>query len=93
MSINKNSYPVLYEAYEHYVNTGERHFRVVPKNPEYIVNVLNTIHTLKNNGYIDNVSDSLNLPEIDGFNLIPPEPMSFDITFEGIWFVEDDRKS
>lgn len=81
MSINKNSYPVLYEAYEHYVSTGEKHFRVVPKTPEYITNVLNTIHIPKDNGYIDNVSDNLKLEESNGFSLSPLESMSFDISF------------
>lgn len=82
-------YPILLEAYEHYTNTTNRHFIVLPKNPEYLLNVLNSVQTLKENGYIDNVSD--NLLNDSPINIYPVESMSFDITSAGIEYVRANR--
>lgn len=86
----KDTYPVLYEAYEHYRKTGDRCFKVLPKNPDYLLNVLNTVPSLQESGYIDNVSD--NLLNDDAISLFPLEDASFDITFAGIRFIEHSRE-
>lgn len=87
----KKSYPVLYEAYVHYQKTGERHFTVIPKNSDYLFNVLRTVPYLQEHGYIDNVSD--NLLDDSAISLIPLEHMSFRITYSGIRFAETNGES
>jgi len=82
----KEEYPTLYEAYCHYYKTGEKHFNVLPKNPDYLLNVINEIPYLLERGFIENVSD--NLLYDSAIYLVPLEDMSFDITFTGIHFME-----
>lgn len=85
MSI-KEEYPALYEAYEHYKKTGDSHFTVLPKNPDYLFTVINSIPDMLERDFITNVSD--NLLDDSSISLIPFERMSFDITFNGIHFIE-----
>lgn len=86
----KEEYPILFEAYEHYRETGDKHFRVLPKNPAYLSRVLNHISDMFQKGFIDNVSD--NLLNASSISLVPLENMSFDITFHGIQFIESRRE-
>lgn len=82
---NKKSYPVFYDAYTHYKKTGETHFDVLPKNPDYLLNALNTIEELLHAGFVTNVSEAV----LDDYpiGLSPIEPMSFDLTLSGIDFI------
>lgn len=82
----KEEYPTLYEAYSHYRKTGEKHFNVLPKNPDYLLNVINEILYLLERDFIENVSDNL-LNDL-AISLVPLEDISFDITFTGIHFME-----
>lgn len=82
-------YPVLLEAYEHFKKTNDEHYKILPKNPNYIVNVLNSVQTLQAGGCITNVSD--NLLNHNSISLVPLETMSFDITSAGIAFVSANR--
>ncbi len=86
----KEDYPILYEAYEHYRKTGNKHFIVVPKNPYYLLVVINSVSDMLKRGFITNVSD--NLLNNDFISLHPLEEMSFDITFSGIRFIESRRE-
>ena len=88
---NKESYPVFYDAYTHYKKTGETHFDVLPKNPSYLLNALNTISELLDAGFVTNVSEAL-LDEYP-IGIVPPEPMSFDITLSGIGFIDSNWES
>lgn len=90
MSINKE-YSILYEAYEHYQKTGDRHFVALPKNPDYLLSVLNKVPYLLERGFVCNVSD--NILNVSSFDIVPLEEMSFDITFNGIQFIEALRES
>lgn len=82
-----NTYPILFEAYEHFKKTNDMHFEILPKNPDYLLNVLNSVQILQNDGYITNVSE--NLLNDNSIYLVPMESMSFDITLAGIEFVRD----
>lgn len=82
-------YQVLEEAYEQYQQSGEREFIVIPKNPEYLIRVLNTVPTLLDEGYITNVTD--NLLNDSSIQIVPTEYMSFTITFDGIEYVRRNR--
>lgn len=86
----KENYPILYEAYEHYRKTGDNHFIVLPKSPDYLLAVINTISDMLESGFVTNVSD--NLLNDASINLVPLEEMSFDITFNGIRFIESRRE-
>lgn len=88
----ENAYSVLYEAYEHYAKTGDKHFRVLPKTLDYYRYVIGAIPTLREEGYICNVSNNLLIERTNSFNLVPVDDMSFDITIDGIMFAEDNRK-
>lgn len=88
----KEMYSILFEAYEQYQKTGNRHFDVFPKNQNYIIHAINTIPYLKDNGYIEQVSDNLLLDTTNVISLVPLEPMSFDITRKGILFAETSRE-
>lgn len=82
-------YPILEEAYEQYQKSYEREFRVIPKNPDYIISVLNTIPTLMEQGFITDVTD--NLLNGSSIQLIPLEYMSFTLTSDGIEYVRSNR--
>lgn len=86
----KEDYPILYEAYEHYRKTGDNHFIVLPKCPDYLLAVINTISDMLERGFVTNVSD--NLFNVASISLVPLEEMSFDITFNGIRFIESRRE-
>lgn len=86
----KEDYPILYEAYEHYRKTGNNHFIVAPKSPDYLLVVINSVSDMLKRGFIINVSD--NLLNNDFISLHPLEEMSFDITFNGIRFIESRRE-
>jgi len=85
MSKNEE-YSILHEAYKHYRKTGDNHFIVLPKNPDYLLTALNSIPNMLERGFITNVSD--NLLNDSSISLVPLEDMSFDITFNGITFIE-----
>ena len=86
----KKDYPILYEAYEHYRKTGDNHFIVLPKSPDYLLAVINTVSDMLERDFITNVSD--NLLNDASISLAPLEEMSFDITFNGIRFIESRRE-
>lgn len=86
----KEEYPILYEAYNRYLKTGDKHFNVFPKSPDYLLKVLNKIPYLIEKDFIENVSD--NLLNASSISLVPLEDMSFDITFNGIRFIESRRE-
>lgn len=86
----KEQYPILYEAYEYYQKTGDKHFNVLPKNPDYLRLVINAVPDMLERRFIENVSD--NLLNCSSINLVPMENMSFDITFDGIQFINSRRK-
>lgn len=86
----KEQYSILYEAYEHYRKTGDNHFIVLPKNPDYLLTVFNSIPDMLERGFITNVS--ANLLDASSISLVPLEDMSFDITFNGIHFIESRRE-
>ena len=86
----KENYPILYEAYEHYRKTGDNHFIVLPKSPDYLLTVINSIPDMLERGFITNASD--NLLDDSSISLVPLEDMSFDITFNGICFIESRRE-
>ena len=75
----KERYPILYEAYEHYRKTGNRHFFITLYDDEYLSNILHISQELKDKGYIENTSDN--------FAITSSELLSFDITLFGINFV------
>lgn len=85
MSI-REEHSILYEAYEYYRKTGDNHFVVLPKNPDYLLTVLNSIPGMLERDFITNVSD--NLLNVSSISLVPLDSMSFDITFNGINFIE-----
>lgn len=82
----KEEYPVLYEAYEYYQKTGDRHFQVLPKKPDYLFDIIRIVPYMLERDFIENISD--NLLNDSSINLVPLEDMSFDITFNGIRFIE-----
>ena len=84
-------YQILEEAYDHYQRSWNEKFTFLPKSPEYLVNVINTVPTLMNNGFITDVSN--NLLECNSISLTPPEYMSFTITSDGIEYVRSGRNS
>lgn len=91
----KEKYHILYKAYEHYQKTGDRHFDITLYNSNYLSSILITFQELKDNGYIENVSNKLLIAEQDSpfipFSVSPSEPLSFDITSRGIRFVSDSK--
>ena len=52
----KEEYPILYEAYNHYLKTGDKHFKVLPKSPDYLLKVLNKVPDMLERDFIENVS-------------------------------------
>lgn len=86
----KEQYPILFEAYEHYRKTGDKHFIVLPKSPDYLLTVINSIPDMLERDFITNVSD--NLLDEAPISLHPLEEMSFNITFNGIRFIESRRE-
>ena len=64
----KGQYSILYEAYEHYRKTGDNHFIVLPKNPDYLLTVLNSIPDMLERGFITNAS--ANLLDANGIHFI-----------------------
>ncbi len=86
----KQEYPILFEAYDYYCKTGNKHFTILPKSPDYLLKVLNTVPYLLERDFIENVSD--NLLNASSISLVPLEDMSFDITFNGIRFIESRRE-
>lgn len=82
----KEEHLILYEAYEHYQKTGDKHFNVLPKNPNYLGLAINTVPNMLEQGFVENVSN--NLLNVSSISLVPLEDMSFDITLLGIRFVE-----
>ena len=47
----KEEYFILYEAYEHYRKTGNNHFTVLPKSPDYLLTVINNISDMLEKGF------------------------------------------
>ena len=84
-------YPILEEAYDQYQRSLNREFTVVPKNPEYLIDVLNTISTLLERGFVADVTD--NLLNNASIELQPLEHMAFTITTTGIEYVRRCRES
>ena len=82
----KEEYSILYDAYNYYRKTGNKHFNVLPTSPDYLLNVLNKVPYLLERAFIENVSD--NLLNASSISLVPLEDMSFDITLNGIHFIE-----
>lgn len=82
-------YPVLEEAYEQYQQSYEREFRVIPRSPDYLTNVLDTIPALLDNGFITDVTD--NLLNDASIQIVPTEYMSFTITSDGIEYIRSNR--
>lgn len=81
--------PILLEAYEHFKSTNDRQYKTIPKNPGYLVNLLNSVETLQADGYISNLSHNLSG---NSTKLNPLEVMSFEITPAGVEYVERNRK-
>lgn len=91
----KEKYRVLYEAYQHYQKTGDTHYDLKLYNPQYLSDILHTFQELKDKGYIANVPEKLLIDEypytMDSFDISPMEPLSFDITPEGINFISSEE--
>lgn len=83
-------YPLLEEAYDQYQRTLNNEFVVIPKNPEYLISVLNAIPTLLECGYITDVTP--NLLHDASIDIVPLEHMSFSITGDGIKYVRCGRE-
>ncbi len=87
----KEKYRALYEAYQHYQKTGDTHYDLKLYNSHYLSDILHTFQELKDKAYIANVSEKLLIDKYpyttDPFGISPMEPLSFDITPEGIEFI------
>lgn len=83
--MNNFSLQLLKNAYEHYQETGDYEYTILPVNPSYLVSVLNCIGTLLEDSYIEDVTD--NLLNDNAINIVPMEKMSFCITRNGIEYV------
>ncbi len=87
----KEQYPILYEAYEHYRKTGNRHFFITLYDDEKLSNIFYIPQELKDKGYIENTSDKLLINGVAyssvPFAITSSELLSFDITLFGINFV------
>ena len=91
MSEYLKRHPISSEAYENYIKTGNRRFSCIPKNPDYLLNILNSVPDLLEDGYIANASD--NLTHRNSTNLVSTDSMSFDITAAGIEYVRINGQS
>lgn len=69
--MNNFSLQLLKNAYEHYQETGDYEYTILPVNPSYLVSVLNCIGTLLENAYIEDVTD--NLLNDNAINIVPME--------------------
>lgn len=87
--MNSFAEQLLTTAYNHYKQTGELLYQVKPLNPQYLLNVLNSVQTLVDFGYITDVSD--NLFNDNDIQLSPLEEMFFSITPTGIEYVRTNR--
>lgn len=82
--------PILLEAYEHFKSTNDRQYKTFPKNKSHLVNILNSVQALREDGYITNLSDNL---IGNSTSIFPPDMVSFEITPAGVEYVERNRKS
>lgn len=89
ISLSSFSRQLLQEAYDHYQKTNDSEFVILPKNPYYLIHVLNSVETLKDHGFIDNITS--NLLNADSINIVPTEHMSFCITRAGIEYCRFQR--
>lgn len=80
MANNEQELEFLYEAYEHYKATGDKHYKTRPYNTDHLRKAFNAFTYLQEQGYIENVSD--NLLKKQSVNL--ESFISFDLTSDGI---------
>lgn len=80
MANNEQEFEFLYEAYNHYKSTGDKHYKTRPYNADYLRKAFYALASLQEQGYIENVSD--NLLKEQNVNL--ESFISFDLTSDGI---------
>ena len=84
MTSNEQELEFLYEAYEHYKSTGDKHYKTRPYNPDYLRKAFYAFTYLQEQGYVENVSDNL----LKRHNVNLEDFVSFDITSAGIEFAK-----
>lgn len=80
---------LLTMAYENYLKTYETYFSYQFKDSDDFINSINGANQLFENGYIDNVSDNAFSRIV---NLVPLDPIAFEITDSGIEYMRSNRK-
>ena len=78
---------LLTDAYNHCMKTGEYEYRITPANQQSFFNLAKTSQSLKNYGYIRDLSDNL----LGKTDFLIPSEVFFSITFDGIKYVRSKR--
>lgn len=75
-------------AYDNYLKTNDLKFKFLPKNSEELVQTRNALNSLKNNEYINVLSDNLNN---NIFNILSNNDMVFiySLTNKAISLIKD----
>ena len=85
--MNKLEEQLLNDAYIHCMETGNYEYRVTPANQQSFFNLAKTAQSLKNRGYIRNLSDNL----LGKADFLIPSEVFFSITFDVIKYVTSER--
>ena len=83
------AFKILTQAYNHYLESYDRHFSYLFKNADDLFYSVNGVLQLDEDGYIDNVSDNVYASQI---SIVPPEPISFDLSDRGIDYMRSHWK-
>ena len=80
---------LLTAAYENYVKTSKKFFSYQFRNADDLMSAVNGAQQLHEDGYIENVSESVYARTV---SIIPSEPITFELTFKGIEYMRSNRK-
>ena len=74
---------------ENYLKTSKKFFSYQFRNADDLLSAVNGAHQFHEDGYIENVSESVYARTV---SIIPSEPITFELTFKGIEYMRSNRK-
>lgn len=82
---------LLTAAYENYLKTSKKFFffSYQFRNADDLMSAVNGAQQLHEDGYIENVSESVYARTV---SIIPSEPITFELTFKGIEYMRSNRE-
>lgn len=80
---------LLTATYENYLKTSKKFFSYQFRNADDLMSAVNGAQQLHEDGYIENVSESVYARTV---SIIPSEPITFELTFKGIEYMRSNRK-